>query len=86
MFREIAPRCWRSTAAACGGVERKDSRARVDRETTNDEIAQVDRVLIQSLEQHMQELDERRERAANLIREVMRAGNERSPTARSRFR
>lgn len=76
-FREIAGRSWRAAAAEWGGVERKDLRARVDRSMTNDEIAQVDRVLIGSLRRHLRDLDERRERVANLILEVQRAGDER---------
>jgi hypothetical protein len=76
-FREIAGRSWRTTAAKSGGVERKNLRARVDRSMTNDQIDKVDRVLIGSLKRHLRDLDERRERVANLILEVQRAGDER---------
>jgi hypothetical protein len=42
-------------------------------------MAKVDQFLVESLEQHIQDLDRRREDAANLIRAIQRAGNERSP-------
>jgi hypothetical protein len=76
-FREIAGRSWRTTAAERGGVERKDLRACVDRHMTPDEITQVDKFLIDSLEQHIRDLDRRRARATSLIAEIQHASYER---------
>jgi hypothetical protein len=80
MFKEIAPARWLKTASEWAGVVNgRELRRRVGRELTVDEMTQVDQFLIDSLERHIEDLDKRRETAANLIREILRAGNERSP-------
>jgi hypothetical protein len=77
-FHEIAGPSWRMTAAARGGVERKELRACVDRELTIDEIHNVDQFLIESLQSHIRDLDKRRNRATALIVDIEHAGYERA--------
>ena len=80
VFQMIAPRSWLKTATEQAGVvNRRDLRRSIDRDLTFQEKSQVDEFLIDSLEQHICDLERRREDAANMIREIMRSGNERSP-------
>jgi hypothetical protein len=81
VFEEIAGRSWRAAAAEWGGVERKDFRACVDRDMTNDEIARVDQVLTEALEQHIRDLDRRRARATSLIAEIQHPSYDRVTSA-----
>jgi hypothetical protein len=80
VFKLIAPRSWlKSASEQAGVVNGRDLRRSVDRDLTFEEKERVDGFLIDSLEQHIRDLDERRDAAANMIREILRAGNERSP-------
>jgi hypothetical protein len=78
VFEEIAGRSWRAAAAGLGGVERKELRACIDRELTIDEVENIDKFLVKSLEQRIRDLDRRRARASSLITEIQHASYERA--------
>jgi hypothetical protein len=79
-FKEIAPRSWLKTASELAGfVNGRDLRRSVDRELNFEQTAKVDQFIVESLEQHINDLERRREAADNMIREIWRSRNERSP-------
>ncbi len=80
VFHEIAPGRWLKTASELASFANgRELRRSVDRELNFEQMAQLDQFLVDCLEQHIQDLDRRREAADNMIREIWRSGNERSP-------
>jgi hypothetical protein len=74
VFKLIAPRSWLKTASEQAGFNGRELRRSVDRELNFEQMAQLDQFLVDCLEQHIQDLDRRREAAENLISEVQLAG------------
>jgi hypothetical protein len=77
-FRLISQRAFLKTAAEQLGIERKDLRSTIDRDMEFHELKNLDKFLVDSLQRHIDDLEQQRETAANLIREIWRRGNERS--------
>jgi hypothetical protein len=78
VFKEIALHsCLKTAAEWAGFVNGRDLRRSVDRELNFEQMAKVDQFLIESLEQHIHDLDQRRARATSLIAEIQHASYER---------